>query len=168
MHATALCGTCQCAHQGVSHALAAARIDIEAAQLMTMRAAWLHDQGQPAGEAANMAKYLAAEAALAALDAGNGVASEYGLIPLWGLARVLRLVPVSREMILNFVAQHSLGCRGPTEAAGVRAQQVLRQMQPQLMRSRPVVRPRRPSRGLSRRAGPRSVAHRTAPRSTER
>lgn len=103
------------AHQGVSHALAAARIEIEAAQLMTMRAAWLHDQGLPAGEAANMAKYLAAEAALAALDAaiqchgGNGVASEYGLIPLWGLARVLRIAPVNREMILNYVAQHSLG-----------------------------------------------------------
>ncbi|RHW28538.1 acyl-CoA dehydrogenase [Nocardioides immobilis] len=103
------------AHQGVAHALAAARIEVEAAQLMTKRAAWLHDERQPAGEAANMAKYLAAEAALAALDAaiqchgGNGVASEYGLIPLWGLARVLRIAPVNREMILNYVAQHSLG-----------------------------------------------------------
>ena len=102
-------------HQGVAHALAAARIEVEAAALMTARAAWLHDQRQPAGEAANMAKYLAAEAALAALDAaiqchgGNGVAAEYGLIPLWGLARVLRIAPVNREMILNFVAQHSLG-----------------------------------------------------------
>lgn len=103
------------AHQAVAHALAAARIEVEAAALMTTRAAWLHDQRQPAGEAANMAKYLAAEAALSALDAaiqchgGNGVANEYGLIPLWGLARVLRIAPVSREMILNFVAQHSLG-----------------------------------------------------------
>ncbi|HWJ07732.1 MAG TPA: acyl-CoA dehydrogenase family protein [Nocardioides sp.] len=103
------------AHQGVAHALAAARIDVEAAALMTARAAWLHDQREPAGEAANMAKYLAAEAALSALDAaiqchgGNGVAAEYGLIPLWGLARVLRIAPVNREMILNFVAQHSLG-----------------------------------------------------------
>ena len=102
-------------HQGVSHALAAARIDVDAAALMTARAAWLHDQRQPAGEAANMAKYLAAEATLSALDAaiqchgGNGVASEYGLIPLWGLARVLRIAPVNREMILNYVAQHSLG-----------------------------------------------------------
>lgn len=102
-------------HQAVAHALAAARIEVDAAALMTARAAWLHDQRQPAGEAANMAKYLAAEAALSALDAaiqchgGNGVASEYGLIPLWGLARVLRIAPVSREMILNYVAQHSLG-----------------------------------------------------------
>ena len=102
-------------HQGVSHALAKAKIEVEAAALMTTRAAWLHDRGLPAGEAANMAKYLAAEAALAALDAaiqchgGNGVATEYGLIPLWGLARLLRIAPVNREMILNFVAQHSLG-----------------------------------------------------------
>ena len=63
----------------------------------------------------NMAKYAAAEASLDALDAaiqthgGNGLASEYGLADLWGTARLLRTAPVSREMILNFVAQHSLG-----------------------------------------------------------
>lgn len=103
------------AHQGVSHALAAAKIEVESAALMTAKAAWLHDHGEPAGEASNMAKYLAAEAALAAVDAaiqahgGNGVSAEHGLIPLWGLARLLRIAPVSREMILNYVAQHSLG-----------------------------------------------------------
>lgn len=103
------------AHQGVSHALAKAKIEVELAALMTARAAWLHDHGQPAGEAANMAKYAAAEAALAAVDAaiqshgGNGLAVEYGLVPLWGFARLLRIAPVNREMILNFVAQHSLG-----------------------------------------------------------
>ncbi|SDT36102.1 Acyl-CoA dehydrogenase [Friedmanniella luteola] len=108
-------GTPVGAHQGVAHPLAQAKIEIELAALMTAKAAWLHDQGQPAGEAANMAKYAAAEAALAALDAaiqahgGNGVSTEYGLIPLWGLARLLRIAPVSREMILNYVAQHSLG-----------------------------------------------------------
>ena len=105
------------AHQGVSHPLAKAKIEVEMAALMTTKAAWLHDHGQPAGEASNMAKYAAAEAALAALDAaiqchgGNGVATEYGLIPLWGLARLLRIAPVNREMILNYVAQHSLGLR---------------------------------------------------------
>jgi alkylation response protein AidB-like acyl-CoA dehydrogenase len=103
------------AHQGVSHPLAKAAIEVELAALMTAKAAWLHDQGQPAGEASNMAKYAAAEAALAAVDAaiqchgGNGVATEYGLIPLWGLARLLRIAPVNREMVLNFVAQHTLG-----------------------------------------------------------
>ena len=102
------------AHQGVAHPLAKAKIETELAALMTRQAAWQHDQGQ-AGESANMAKYAAAEAALAACDAaiqthgGNGVASEYGLLPYWGLARLLRIAPVNREMVLNFVAQHSLG-----------------------------------------------------------
>jgi len=103
------------AHQGVAHALAKAKIETELAALMTHRAAALHDAGQPAGEAANMAKYAAAEAALAAVDAamqthgGNGVSAEFGLLPYWGLARLLRIAPVNREMILNYVAQHSLG-----------------------------------------------------------
>ena len=103
------------AHQGVAHPLAKAKIEIELAALMTAKAAWLHDHGQSAGEAANMAKYAAAEAALAAIDAaiqthgGNGLTVDYGLLPLWGMARLLRIAPVNREMILNFVAQHSLG-----------------------------------------------------------
>ncbi len=102
-------------HQGVSHALAKAKIEVELAALMTAKAAWLHDKGEPAGEASNMAKYAAAEAALAAIDTaiqchgGNGVSTEFGLIPYWGLARLLRIAPVNREMILNYVAQHSLG-----------------------------------------------------------
>jgi alkylation response protein AidB-like acyl-CoA dehydrogenase len=102
-------------HQGVSHPLAKAKIEVELAALMTAKAAWQHDHGVPAGEAANMAKYAAAEAALAAVDAaiqthgGNGLSTEYGLVPLWGMARLLRIAPVNREMILNYVAQHSLG-----------------------------------------------------------
>ena len=103
------------AHQGVAHPLAKAKIETELAALMTRQAAWQHDHGQPAGESSNMAKYAAAEAALAACDAaiqshgGNGLSSEYGLMPYWGLARLMRIAPVNREMILNYVAQHSLG-----------------------------------------------------------
>ncbi|MCU1413041.1 MAG: Isovaleryl-CoA dehydrogenase [Microbacteriaceae bacterium] len=102
-------------HQGVSHALAKAKIEVELAALMTSKAAWLHDNDLPAGEASNMAKYAAAEAAIAAVDAaiqthgGNGLSTEYGLVPLWGISRLLRIAPVSREMVLNYVAQHSLG-----------------------------------------------------------
>jgi alkylation response protein AidB-like acyl-CoA dehydrogenase len=102
-------------YQGVSHPLAAAKIHVEAAGLMTSKAAWQHDHGESAGEASNMAKYLAAEAGIAAVDAaiqahgGNGVSTEHGLLPLWGLARLLRIAPVNSEMILNYVAQHSLG-----------------------------------------------------------
>ncbi len=105
-------------HQGIAHPLAKAKIEVELARLMTDKAAWLCDHAgdtPEAGEAANMAKYAAAEAALAAVDqaiqthGGNGMSSEYGLADLWGMARLLRIAPVSREMILNFVAQHSLG-----------------------------------------------------------
>jgi len=102
-------------HQGVAHPLAEAKVAVELAALMTAKAAWLHDNGMPAGEAANMAKYAAAEAALSAVDAaiqthgGNGLSAEYGLLPLWGMARLLRIAPVNREMVLNYIAQHSLG-----------------------------------------------------------
>lgn len=103
------------AHQGLAHPLANAKIQVELARLMTQKAAWLHDQGDPAaGETANMAKYAAAEAGLLALDqaiqthGGNGMATEFGLATLWGPLRLLRTAPVSREMILNYVAQHSL------------------------------------------------------------
>lgn len=103
------------AHQGIAHPLAEAKIGLELARLMTLHAATLYDAGQDAAEAANMAKFAAAEAGIAALDAaiqthgGNGLASEYGLADLWGMARLLRTAPVSREMLLNYVAQHSLG-----------------------------------------------------------
>lgn len=102
-------------HQGIAHPLAKAKIDVELARLMTQKAAWQHDAGLPAGEASNMAKYAAAEACLQALDqaiqthGGNGLATEYGLATLWGAARLQRTAPVSKEMIFNYIAQHSLG-----------------------------------------------------------
>jgi alkylation response protein AidB-like acyl-CoA dehydrogenase len=107
-------GTPIARHQGIAHPLAKAKIDLELARLMTQKAAWSYDALLDAGEAANMAKYAAAEAAIAALDqaiqthGGNGMSSEYGLADLWGMTRLLRTAPISREMILNFVAQHSL------------------------------------------------------------
>ncbi|MFC0112728.1 acyl-CoA dehydrogenase family protein [Kibdelosporangium aridum] len=105
------------AHQGLAHPLADVHINIELARLMTQKAASLYDEGNDmaAGEAANMAKYAAAEAAAKAADqalhthGGNGMASEFGLGGLVLATRVGRIAPVSREMILNFVAQHSLG-----------------------------------------------------------
>ena len=105
-------------HQGVAHPLAVAKVEIELARLMMQKAAWLHDHDAAdvaAGEVANMAKYAAAEAGFRALDAaiqthgGNGMTTEYGLADMWGFLRFLRIAPVSREMILNFVAQRSLG-----------------------------------------------------------
>jgi alkylation response protein AidB-like acyl-CoA dehydrogenase len=105
------------AHQGLAHPLAQCAIHLELARLMTSKAAWLYDDGQDAaaGEAANMAKFAAADASLAVLDqaiqvhGGNGMATEYGLATMWGAARLARTAPISREMILNFVSSHTLG-----------------------------------------------------------
>jgi alkylation response protein AidB-like acyl-CoA dehydrogenase len=105
------------AHQGLAHPLAQCHIEVELSRLMLAKAATLYDEGddKAAGEAANMAKYAAAEASIRALDqaiqchGGNGLASDYGLAMLLGAARVGRVAPVSREMVLNYVAQHSLG-----------------------------------------------------------
>ncbi|MEV6140056.1 acyl-CoA dehydrogenase family protein [Nocardia sp. NPDC051990] len=103
------------AHQGISHPLAEAHIAVELARLATYRSAALFDAGEEAGESANIAKFAAAEASLKALDqaiqvhGGNGLSKEYGLAEFWFTARLMRTAPVSREMVLNFVAQTSLG-----------------------------------------------------------
>jgi alkylation response protein AidB-like acyl-CoA dehydrogenase len=103
------------AHQGIAHPLAEAHIAVELSRLATMRSAELFDAGKSAGEAANIAKFAASEAALRALDqaiqthGGNGLSHEYGLSELWFITRLMRTAPVSREMVLNFVAQTSLG-----------------------------------------------------------
>ncbi|BFV55267.1 acyl-CoA dehydrogenase [Kitasatospora sp. CMC57] len=105
------------AHQAIAHPLAQCAIEIELARLMMLKAAQLYDQEYyvAAGEAANMAKYAAAEAACHTVDqavhtlGGNGLTQEYGLAALLTATRVSRIAPVSREMILNYVAQHTLG-----------------------------------------------------------
>ena len=102
-------------HQGLAHPLAKAYSDVQLARLMTMRAAELIDAGADAAEAANVAKLAAADACLQALDqaiqthGGNGLSNEIGLADLWFTARMTKVAPVSREMILNHIAQHSLG-----------------------------------------------------------
>lgn len=103
------------AHQGVAHPLAEAYIGTQLARLMAFRAAELFDAGEDAAEASNIAKFAAADSSLRTLDqamqthGGNGMALEYGLADLWFVARMLKTAPVSREMVLNFVAQRSLG-----------------------------------------------------------
>ncbi|WP_329399896.1 acyl-CoA dehydrogenase family protein [Streptomyces melanogenes] len=105
------------AHQAIAHPLAQAHIELELARLMMQKAAALYDAGDDmgAGEAANMAKYAAAEACVKAVDqavhtlGGNGLTREYGLAALITAARVARIAPVSREMILNYVSHQTLG-----------------------------------------------------------
>jgi alkylation response protein AidB-like acyl-CoA dehydrogenase len=104
-------------HQGIAHPLAKVKIELEQSRLLMQKAAALYDAGDDmaAGEFANMAKYAGGEIACNALDVavhthgGNGLASEYGLGNMLIAARLGRIAPVSREMILNFVAMHSLG-----------------------------------------------------------
>lgn len=103
------------AHQAIAHPLARAHVLLEGSRLLTARAAALFDAGMDAGEASNIAKVCASDAASAALDAaiqahgGNGMATEYGLSTLLGLVRLFRIAPVSTEMSLNHIARKSLG-----------------------------------------------------------
>jgi len=103
------------AHQAVAHPLASAHIHMASAVEMTDRACRLYDAGHEVGELANIAKYLGAESGLQAIDAaigihgGNGVSKEYQLATYFWIVRMLNMGPVSKEMILNFVAEHSLG-----------------------------------------------------------
>ncbi|GAA0915631.1 acyl-CoA dehydrogenase family protein [Virgisporangium aurantiacum] len=105
------------AHQGVAHQLANAWAQVELARLAIAKAASVYDTGRDleAGVAANLAKYASSEASVLAVDTaiqvhgGNGMTTEYGVATLLGGARAGRIAPVSREMILNFIAQHVLG-----------------------------------------------------------
>ena len=105
------------AHQGVAHPLAQSKIEIELARLMTQKAAALYDAGDDtgAGEAANMAKYAAGEAACAAADravqvhGGMGYAIEYHVERYFREARLTRIAPLSQEMVLNYLGEHVLG-----------------------------------------------------------
>ena len=104
-------------HQGLAHPLAQVKIELELARLMLQKAAALYDAGDDmaAGEAANMAKYAAAEAGVRTVDqaiqtlGGSSMTREFGLAAMLANVRTTRIAPVSREMILNFVAQYSLG-----------------------------------------------------------
>ncbi|GED99811.1 acyl-CoA dehydrogenase [Gordonia spumicola] len=105
------------AHQAVAHPLAQGKIELEMAKLMMQKAATLYDAGDDWGAAvpANMAKYAAGEAAAKIVDqavqtlGGNGLTVEYGMAAMLPLSRLMRIAPVSREMILNFVSQTCLG-----------------------------------------------------------
>lgn len=103
------------ANQAISHPLAQAHMELQAARLMMRQAAWRYDRGLDCGEAANTAKYLAAEACYRAADqavqthGGLGYATEYHVERYWREARIQRLAPVSQEMTCNFIAQNVLG-----------------------------------------------------------
>jgi acyl-CoA dehydrogenase len=102
-------------NQGVAHPLARAWANLEAADLMMLKAATLYDAGGPCGIEANAAKYLAAEAAHDACQnavltlGGMGYAKEYHVERLLRESYIPRIAPVSPQMILNFIAEKALG-----------------------------------------------------------
>ena len=102
-------------NQGIQHPLADSWMELEAARLMTYQAAKLYDGGYEAGEYANAAKYLAAEASYRACErailahGGMGYAKEYHVERYFRESMIPRLAPVSREMIFNYIGQKVLG-----------------------------------------------------------
>ena len=88
---------------------------LHAAELAIREASWRYDQGLPCGEDANTAKYLAAEAAFFAADramqthGGFGYAKEYDVERYWREARLMKIAPVTQEMVCNYIAKHVLG-----------------------------------------------------------
>ena len=101
-------------NQGVSFPLGEAQMRLDAAELMIRKASWLLDNGEPCGAEANMAKWLAADAAFQAADqavqthGGFGYAREFHVERYWREARLMRIAPISQEMILNYVTEHVL------------------------------------------------------------
>ena len=104
-------------HQGLQHPLAIAKTNLELAALMIRYAARLFDGGDKVAAAAyaNMAKLAAADAATEACDlaievhGGSGFSVDVDVITVWPMVRMLRTVPVSREMVLNYIGEHVLG-----------------------------------------------------------
>ena len=102
-------------NQGVQFPIAKSHMAVEAAELMRNKAAALFDAGEPCGPEANMAKYLAAEAAWDAANAcidchgGYGYAEEYDIERKFRETRLYRTAPVNQNLVLAYVGEHVLG-----------------------------------------------------------
>jgi acyl-CoA dehydrogenase len=102
-------------NQGIAFPLAEAHMKLKAAELIIREASWRYDNGLPCAEAANTAKYLASEAGFFAADramqthGGFGYATEYHVERYWREARLMKIAPVSQEMVLNFISNKILG-----------------------------------------------------------
>jgi len=102
-------------NQAIAHPIAEALMRLDAAELMVDKAAWLLDHGLACGREANMGKYLAAEAAFFAADwavqvhGGYGYGKEFHVERYFREARLMRLAPISQEMVMNYLSEHVLG-----------------------------------------------------------
>jgi len=101
-------------NQGIQFPLADSLARLDAAELMLRKATWLYDNGKPCGREANTAKYLCADAGFTAADralqthGGMGYAEEYHIARYFREARLMKIAPVSQEMILNFLGSNVL------------------------------------------------------------
>jgi acyl-CoA dehydrogenase len=101
-------------NQGIQFPLADSLARLDAAELMLRKATWLYDNGKPCGREANTAKYLCADAGFTAADralqthGGMGYAEEYNVARYFREARLMKIAPVSQEMILNYLGSHTL------------------------------------------------------------
>ena len=102
-------------NQGIQFPLSDSHAKLTTVELIIRKAAWLYDQGQPCGAEANMAKYLASEWGFEAADralqvhGGFGYAREFDVERYWREVRLMKIAPITQEMVLNFIAQHELG-----------------------------------------------------------
>ncbi|WP_045877211.1 acyl-CoA dehydrogenase family protein [Pseudofrankia sp. DC12] len=102
-------------NQGIAFPLAEAHMRLAAAELVIRQASWRYDQGLPCGEHANSAKFLASDAAFFAADramqthGGFAFATEYPVGRFWAESRLMKIAPVSQEMVQNYIAEHVLG-----------------------------------------------------------
>jgi len=102
-------------NQGIAFPLAQSHAALHAAELVIREASWRYDNGMPCAEHANTAKLLAAEAAFDAADralqthGGMGYAKEYDVERYWREARLMKIAPISQEMVLNYLSEHVLG-----------------------------------------------------------
>ncbi|GAA3525292.1 acyl-CoA dehydrogenase family protein [Aeromicrobium panaciterrae] len=102
-------------NQGIQFPLADSLAQLDAAELMLRKATWLYDKKRACGREANTAKYLCADAAFTAADralqthGGMGYAEEYDVARYFREARLMRIAPISQEMVLNFLGTHVLG-----------------------------------------------------------
>jgi len=102
-------------NQGIQHPLADSWAKLEAANLLAQKAAWLYDSKQPCGNEANAAKYLCAEVAFEACEravlthGGMGYAKEYHVERLMREVMVMRLAPISIQLVLSYIAERALG-----------------------------------------------------------